>query len=122
ELIDRALEVAVQAPSACNRQPYHFRIFDTPERVREIASIPMGTRGFSDNFPAVAVVVGEQRAYFDERDRHVIYIDASLASMGFILALESLGLASCCINWPDMEPQESRMKAALGLGPDERVI
>lgn len=122
ELIDQALEVAVQAPSACNRQPYHFRIFDTPELVRQIAAIPMGATGFSDNIPVLAVVVGEQSAYFDERDRHVIYIDASLASMSFLLALESLGLASCCINWPDKEPQESRMKAALGLRPDERVV
>jgi nitroreductase len=122
ELIDQALQVAVQAPSACNRQPYHFRIFDTPELVRRIAAIPMGTQGFSDNFPAISVVVGEQKAYFNERDRHVIYIDAALASMSFILALESVGLGSCCINWPDMEPHESRMKAELNLSADERVI
>lgn len=122
ELIDRALDVAVQAPSACNRQPYRFRIFDEPKRVRNVASIPMGTTGFSDNFPAVAVLVGEQSAYFDERDRHLIYIDASLAAMSFLFALESLGLSSCCINWPDIAEKEAAMQRALGLRPDERVI
>src|SRR5690606_31049145 len=107
--IDRAVEVAVLSPSACNRQPYEFRVFDEPEQVRRVASVPMGTRGFSDNFPAVAVVIGRQRAYPEERDRHVIYIDASLAIMSFLYALEAQGLSSCCINWPDMEPQERRM-------------
>lgn len=122
ELIDKALEVAVQAPSACNRQPYQFRIFDEPERAQRIAAIPMGTTGFSHNIPAVAVLVGDQSAYFDERDRHVIYIDASLAAMSFLLALETLGLSSCCINWPDIASKEARIKQELGLRDDERVI
>jgi len=122
ELVDRAVEVAALSPSACNRQPFEFRFFDHPERVRRVASIPMGTRGFEHNFPMVAVVVGRQRAYFDAKDRHVIYIDAALASMALVFALETLGLSSCCINWPDVEPQEREMEALLGLEPDERPV
>lgn len=122
DLIDQAITAAAMSPSACNRQPFEFRVFDDPELVQKVASIPMGTRGFSENFPAVIVVVGKLRAYFHERDRHVIYIDASLASMALMYALESLGLSSCPINWPDQEPHESRMTAALDLEPDERVV
>ena len=33
DLIDKALEVGLQAPSACNRQPFAFRFFDDPELV-----------------------------------------------------------------------------------------
>ncbi|MEN2746465.1 nitroreductase family protein [Sphingomonas sp. T9W2] len=121
-LIDQALAVAGQSPSACNRQPFHFRIFDQKDLVKKVAAIPMGTKGFSDNLPAVAVVVGQLRAYPLERDKHVIYIDGSLAAMSFMYALESLGLSSCPINWPDQEPQESQMRAALNLEADERVV
>ena len=122
ELVDRAVEVAALSPSACNRQPFEFRFFDDPERVRKVASVPMGTRGFEHNFPMVAVVLGRQRAYFDAKDRHVIYIDAALASMALVFALETLGLSSCCINWPDVEAQEREMEALLGLEPDERPV
>ncbi|WP_156680813.1 nitroreductase family protein [Sphingomonas profundi] len=122
DLVDRALAAAGQAPSACNRQPFMFRIFDDPARAAEVAAIPMGTRGFSQQLPAVAVVVGQLRAYPYERDRHVIYIDGSLAAMSFMLALETLGLSSVPINWPDQEPHESRMRAALNLAEDERVV
>jgi len=121
-LIDRALAAGIQAPSACNRQPYDFRIFDDKEMVQKILEIPMGSKGFAENVPALAVVVGHLDAYFDERDRHVIYIDSSLASMGFLLALETQGLSSCILNWPDMEPQESQMEELLNLGPAERVV
>ncbi len=122
ELIDQALVAAIEAPSACNRQPFRFHIFDDPALVQEIANMPMGTKGFAHNFPAIVVLVGQLRAYFHPRDRHIIYIDASLAAMGFMLALETLGLSSCAINWPDIPDKEQKMADALDLDPDQRPI
>lgn len=122
DLIDQALLVGRQAPTACNRLPYEFRIFDEPELVKRIAGIPFGSAGYSHQVPAVAVIVGRLNHYFSARDRHVIYVDSSLAAMGFMLALETLGLSSSVINWPDFEPLEAKMQRALGLDYDERVI
>ncbi len=122
ELIDKALLAATQSPTACNRQPYEFRIFDDPDMVNEIATYPMGTAGYRHNIKTIIVVVGNLDAYFDERDRHIIYIDASLASMSFILALETLGLSSCAINWPDIEDREKKMEAYLKLEDYQRPL
>jgi nitroreductase len=122
EIIDRALEVAALSPSACNRQPFEFRIIDDPKLLPSVAAVPKGTRGFDQGFPAFAVVVGRMRAFFSERDRHLIYIDGALAAMSFVFALESLGLSSCCINWADEAEQEREMSRLLGLAPDERPV
>jgi nitroreductase len=122
DLIDKALELGAQAPSACNRQPFEVRIFDDRELVRKVIDIPYGLAGYGHQVPVVAVVVGQQRHFFDERDRHLIYIDASLAVMGFLFALETLGLSSCCVNWPDIESKEKAMATLLGLSPDERPV
>lgn len=120
--VAEALEIALLSPSACNRQPFVFRIFDDPATAREVCGIAMGTKGYAENVPAVAVVVGRQRAYFSARDRHLIYIDGALAAMSFMFGLETVGLASCPINWPDIEKLEARMAARLQLAPDERPI
>lgn len=122
ELIDKALLVARQSPSACNRLPYEFEVFDNPDQVKEIAGIPFGAAGYSHQIPTVIVVKGDLSNYFSPRDRHVPYIDASLATMGFIYALETLGLSSSVINWPDFEPLEAKMAKALSLKPHQRVI
>lgn len=122
EVVDRAVAVAAQSPSACNRQPFHFRVFDDPDLVREVARVPMGTAGYADNIPVIAVVVGQLRNYPNERDRHLIYVDGSLAAMSFVYALEAQGVGSCCINWPDMESQERKMASLLALDPDERPV
>ena len=122
ELIDKALMVARQSPSACNRQPFEYRFYDDPKLVRNISSLPFGAGGYSHNIPVICVVVGKQENYFSSRDRHVIYIDSSLSIMAFMFALETLGLASCPINWPDFEPLEIKMQNTLGLQAYERPI
>jgi nitroreductase len=115
QLVEQALAAAAQAPSACNRQPFLFRYFERPEDAQRVAGIAMGTSGYAQNIPALVVVLGDLSCYPEERDRHVPYIDASLAAMQFMLALETLGLASCPINWPDIEYRERLMDRELAL-------
>ena len=115
ELVLKALQAAAQAPSACNRQPFLFRYFERADDAQRVAGLAMGTTGYAGQIPALVVVLGDLSCFPHERDRHVIYIDASLAAMQFMLALETLGLASCPINWPDVESLERRMARELSL-------
>ena len=122
DLVDKALLVAREAPSACNRLPYEYLVFDDPALVKKVAGLPFGAGGYRHQIPMIIVVKGRLESYFSPRDRHAIYIDSSLATMGFILALETLGLSSTIINWPDFEPLEMKMQKTLGLAPHERVV
>lgn len=117
-----AVAVAMESPSACNRQSYEFRFFDDAGLIDRISELAIGATGYRHNIPCLAVLVGRQRAYFDIRDRHVVYIDASLAAMAFQFALETRGLASCCINWPAIPRRERGMEERLGLDCDEVVV
>lgn len=122
EMVDKAIMLCGLSPTACNRQPFEFRVFDEPDLVRQLVKMPAGTRGYAENIPAVIVAVGKLRAFFDERDRHLIYTDSSLAIMSLLLALETLGLSSCTINWADISYRERRIAKFLNLAADERVI
>jgi nitroreductase len=122
ELIDRALECAALAPSACNRQPYRLVIIEGREMIDRVGRIPGGVKGYVENIPALAVVVGDLSAYQRPRDRHAIYIDASLAMMSFMIALETLGLSSCSINWPDQWRSERRLRQCVRLAAWERPV
>ena len=122
ELIHKAIDAAAQAPSACNRQPFRYIVVTKPEWVSQIADCPGGAAGFSQQLPAIIVVVGDLSAYPFERDRHLIYIDASLANMQLMLAAETLGLATCPINWPDMKIAEDRIGKLIKLPAHERVV
>lgn len=121
ELLDKAIQVSTLSPSACNRQPFEFRVFDDEALVRPVMAIPGGTQGWEDSPPVVVVVIGHLRAFSEERDRHLVYIDSALALMPLMLALETLGLGSCVINFPDIAEKNAAMEKLLGLSEDEIV-
>lgn len=122
ELIDKCVNAATLAPSACNRQSFRFIVANGMEQAGSVAACAGGTVGFAYQLPAVVIVVGDLSAYPMERDRHLIYIDASLASMQFMLAAETLGLATCPINWPDVDASEADLRRIVTLPPHERVV
>lgn len=122
EVIDRAVVLAGLSPSACNRQPYHFAVYDDPMLCQEIGGIPKGTPGWLHNIPCFIVIVGTLEAFDREKDRHVPYIDGSLAAMALCFGLEVQGVSTCCVNWPDLADTEARMAKRLGLKKHERPI
>lgn len=122
EKLEKSFKLAQTSPSACNRIPYKFFCFDEPDKVSQCASLAMGTAGYADQIPALIVVVGDLANYFHERDRHLIYIDASLAAMTLIYALEVQGLSTCVINWSDVPEREKAMAKFLKLNSHERPI
>jgi nitroreductase len=122
DLLDKAITVAGLSPSACNRQPFRFLVFDDPNTISTVASLPGGTIGWKHNIPVMVAIVGSLDAFYSEKDRHVIYIDGALAAMSFSFALETLGLSSCICNWPDIESHERRAEKVLGLKTYERPV
>lgn len=122
ELLDKAFKVALQSPSACNRQPFEFLVFTKESDIDKYIQLPGGVKGYEQGVPVLIFLIGDLSAYFDERDRHLIYIDGGLAAMSFMLALESLGLASCPLNWPDVEEREVKIEKELNMSYHKRCI
>ena len=121
-VVQQAVNVASLAPSACNRQPYTFHFCNNKSKAVSIAKCAGGTSGFAENLPAIIVVVGDLSVYPLEEDRHLIYIDGSLATMQLMLALETLGLSTCSINWQDSEENENKIREIVELKDYERIV
>jgi nitroreductase len=121
-LIQEAANIASLAPSACNRQPYSFYLCNNKTKTVAMAECAGGTAGFAENLPAIIAVVGDLSAYPCERDRHLIYIDGSLGAMQLMLALETLGLSTCPINWPEDQPNERKIRKIIQLKEYERIV
>lgn len=122
ELLQKAANLASLAPSACNRQPYRFAFCNDKGKAVAIAKCAEGTAGFAENVPAIIAIIGDLSSYPYERDRHLIYIDGSLGAMQLMLALETLGLSSCSINWPEVDASERKIRKIIDLEDYERVV
>ena len=115
ELILRVLDSARWAPSAVNRQPWHFVVVTQPERR---AALAQSTRILGvvprhvAQAPVLIALCGDER-------RSSWYVhDCCLAGQNLMLAAKALGLGTCWIGAFD----EEQAAAALGLPEGMRVI
>lgn len=122
DILIKVAELANSAPSACNRQPIKIHIYDNPETIFQISSLPLGATTFYKNVPVFILFIGSLDAYFSERDRHTIYVDGGLLAMNFMLALEAHGLSSCPINWPDIASKNKKLARIIGLEDYEKCV
>ncbi len=109
EVLDRCLEAARLAPSACNSQPWSFVVVDDPSRVRELAEVscthaPYGMNRFAADASVLIVVVTEKMkwaARIGAQFRGVQYslVDIGIACEHLVLQAEEEGLGSCWLGW-----------------------
>lgn len=92
ETIKRALKIANQSPSACNRQPWHTYVFKG-EKKDKLLNFQGGCRGFEGTINTAILVTSDLNC-FDINEIHQAYIDGGLYSMSLIYAIHSLGLGS----------------------------
>ena len=114
EVLDRCLEAARLAPSACNSQPWSFVVVDDPAQVRALAEAACGHAPFG--------VVTEKMTRAARLGAHFRGVQYSLVDLGIAgehLALQAAedGVASCWLGWFD----ERAVKRSLGIPRGKKV-
>jgi nitroreductase len=120
EVIERCLEAARLAPSACNSQPWSFIVADTEPLRSRLAQAAFsgvyGTNAFAARAPVLVAVVAERSQFAAAVAGHlrrVAYnlIDAAIACEHFVLEAEAQGVGTCWLGWF----HERAVVRALGL-------
>lgn len=127
EKIERILEAARLAPSACNAQPWHFIVVDEPELKNKVADASsarlLGMNHFTKQAP-VHIVVVEENVNLSSgiggwvKDKHFAHIDVGIAAAHLTLAAVSEGLGSCILGWFD----EKKMRELLHIPSSKRIL
>jgi len=120
--IQRAVAVAQQSPSACNRQPCRVHVYKDRTRINNMLEYQNGNRGFGHTIPLLLVLTADATGFFDASERHEPYIDGGLFAMSLILSLQAQGLSTCCLNWC-VEPFEDNVAHERGgISVVERIV
>jgi nitroreductase len=101
--LDQIIQAAVHAPSARNRQPWHFTVVQNADLAKQIISNVT-------NGNALIVV----SAQGDGKTNNTEILDAALATQSIYLAAQAIGLGSRIYTGP-IDTVNKNLKAALGL-------
>ena len=112
DVLDKILEAGRQAPSAVNKQPWHFIIL-TDEEIKKKLS-----RGFFNRFIKDSPVTIVGCAHKDLIAGKWSTISTSIALQNMVVAAWSMGVGSCWIG----DFNEEKVKRLLGIPAKWKVV
>jgi nitroreductase len=128
EKIERCLEAAMLAPSACNAQPWKFIVVDEPELVKKVARETWNTlinfNKFVEEAPVLIVITIENSPVVPRLGKAIKnmdypYIDIGIAAEHFCLQATEEGLGTCMLGWFNEKPIQKLLniprKRKIGL-------
>jgi nitroreductase len=110
--LKKILEAGRQAPSAANRQPWHFIVVRDEAQKKRLAEACSGQSWMAD---AAAIIAGLGKPQVSDKWHPV---DVAIAMQNMILAATALGYGTCWVGAFD----EAQVKTVLGLPDDLRVV
>lgn len=106
DVLSAILKAGLEAPSARNRQPWHFSVVQDADLIQEVHDeaarnmAASGRPGFKDpefqifyHAPAVIFIFGDKEFYWT-------HVDCGIAAENMVLAAEGLGVGSVILGLP----------------------
>jgi nitroreductase len=128
EKVERCLDAALLAPSACNAQPWRFIVVDDPGLVKKVARETrnnlVALNKFVEDAPVLIVITVEKSPLVPTLGKAIKnmdypYIDIGIAAEHFCLQATEEGLGTCMLGWFNEKPIQKLLdiprKRKIGL-------
>jgi len=126
EQLERCIEAARLAPSACNSQPWKFIIVDQPQLRNHLAKAAfeglLDFNHFAFSAPVLVLVVSQKQKISAKlggivKGRDFRLMDIAIAAEHFCLQAAELGLGTCMLGWFN----QKKVRKTLSIPTLERV-
>lgn len=121
EDINKAVNMAIKSPSACNRQMCKVYFVAENKNKKVIEKYAQGLGLFDLTNANYFVITFDISANYFIGERNQGWFNAGLFSMNFVNALHSLGIGSCFIQFGNSFKEEKNFKKLLDIPSSERV-
>lgn len=121
DIIYKAIDLAKNAPSVCNRQPVKVYLVENKNLVNKILKLQGGLNGY-DNISQLLIVTSDRSYFYSVGERNQLYIDGGIFLMNLLYALHFNEIASCPANWGMTSEKDVELKKLIKLPTSEKVI
>ncbi|WP_291280310.1 polysaccharide pyruvyl transferase family protein [Galactobacter sp.] len=118
--IARAVEIAMQSPSVCNRQAARVHQFEDPALIKAVLDLQGGFSGY-EMPPRLLLVSSDLDAFLFATERNQAFVDGGLFMMSLLLGLTEVGLGSCSLNTAMGTKKEAAIRQLIDI-PDHEVF
>ncbi len=119
-IIEKALIIAQQTPSACNRQGWKTHVY-FGEQSHQLLRMQGGCNGFEEEIPCSIVISADMRAFLSYEPMQC-YVDGGLYAMNLINALHYLGLGTIPLSLGFYHNKLEKIKTTFNIPKEEALI
>lgn len=120
--VEKAVKLAMKAPTACNRQACKVYYYTQPETNKKLGEWIAGNTGFDAEVQNYLVITADISAFYDTFERNQLYVEAGIFSMALMQALHYYGIGSCALQNGEYYKKNGRFKAICKNIPDNEKI
>lgn len=117
--LKKALDLAMTAPSTCNRQSVRLHIL---EKKNTILGIQSGNRGFGHLANKFILITSDLSDWPGEHQRNAPYVDGGIFLMNLLYSLHFYGIAACTLNMYLDTKRTTHMHSDLDVPENEVPI
>ena len=122
ETLANAIQIAMTAPSACNRQHVRLHVIDDHDLRDKLFAMQGGTRGFGQDADKVIVVTSDLSAIRWSWERHDCYTNGGIFVMNLCYALHYCGIAHCILHWSVAPETDRAVHKLLDIPENEAIV
>lgn len=119
--LNKAIELAKYAPSACNRQGFGIYVVDKNNKSK-IANWLSGVGGFAESVDKFIIITGKTSSYnLSEHEQYIVSASIYVAYLSLTLHLYGLGACICqrTVTW---NKNWDNLRKKLRISEDEQII
>lgn len=121
-LIEKAISLALNTPSVCNRQPCKVYLLEDKERVDKLLTIQGGLTGYTKNINQVLLLTVDRNYFYTVGERNQLYIDGGMFLMNMLYSLHFYKIANCPANWGKLQDEEKLLTGIVDVPESEKII
>lgn len=119
ETIERAVDLAKNAPSACNKQPVRVYAVSDIASVNKVLDMQQGNRGFGQNIDKVLIVTTQFSGCTRYSERYMPFLDAGIFSMNLLYSLHYYHVGAIPLVWLNSKKRDTELRKLVGIPSDE---
>ena len=117
--LNLALNLARNAPSACNKQITKVYVVKNKDKARKILELQEGNRGFGHLIHEVIVITTNYSGCTRFSDRFYPYVDAGIYGMNLLYSLHFYRIGAIPLVWLTSRKRDKQLKEIIGAPKNE---
>ena len=119
ETIEKAIDLAKNAPSACNKQPVRVYIVSDTMNVKQVLDMQQGNRGFGQTIDKVLIVTTQFSGCTRYSERYMPFMDAGIFTMNLLYSLHYYHVGAIPLVWLNSKKRDMELRKLVGISSDE---